>query len=57
MDQKLRDQVIARNEQVMKLYNAGDMEALSNLYTEDAVMMPPGQESIQGREGNKLSGP
>jgi len=31
-------------------YNAGDADAVANLYTEDAVVMPPGTPSLVGRE-------
>ena len=31
-------------------FNAGHFDVVSNLYTEDAVRMPPGQEPHSGRE-------
>lgn len=30
-------------------FNAGDGKALADLYTEDAVLLPPGAERIEGR--------
>lgn len=32
-------------------YNAGDVEGLAELYTADAVVMPPGAPPVEGREG------
>lgn len=34
-------------------YNAGDLDALAALYTEDAVVMPPGGERVQGHDALK----
>jgi ketosteroid isomerase-like protein len=31
------------------VFNAGDGKALADLYTEDAVLLPPGAERIEGR--------
>lgn len=32
-------------------YNAGDADAVANLYTEDAMILPPGAPSVAGRAG------
>jgi len=34
-------------------YNAGDLDALAALYTEDAVIMPPNGERVNGHEAMK----
>lgn len=31
-------------------FNDGDVEVLRSSYTDDALVMPPGQESIEGRD-------
>ncbi|MFW6039940.1 MAG: YybH family protein [Gemmatimonadota bacterium] len=31
-------------------FNAGDAEAVAAMYTEDAVVLPPGKDAIEGRE-------
>lgn len=33
-----------------QLYVAGDYQGMANCYTEDAVLMPPGQDMIYGRD-------
>lgn len=37
----------------LKAYNAGDADALANLYMEDAMFMPPGAAAISGRAAIK----
>ncbi len=34
-------------------YNAGDLDALAALYTDDAVIMPPNGERVQGHDALK----
>lgn len=33
----------------VEAFNAGDAEVLAAMYTEDAVVLPPGKEAIEGR--------
>jgi uncharacterized protein (TIGR02246 family) len=47
MDDAIRKQVDA----FTRAFNAGDGNAMGALYTEDAVLLPPGQERIEGRDG------
>jgi ketosteroid isomerase-like protein len=35
----------------MSRYASGDMKALSELYTEDCKLMPPGSDVVEGRAG------
>jgi len=37
----------------MEAYNAGDADAVANLYAEDAVLMPPGVPAVTGRAAIK----
>ena len=40
------------NKQFVKLYNSGNMNGLSELFTEDCKMMAPGSDTVKGRAGN-----
>ena len=40
----------AHNERFNAAFNSGDMAAVAQLYTEDARILPPGAEMMQGRE-------
>lgn len=42
--------ITAQTEAFNAHWNAGDWAALGNLYTDDAVVMPPGFEAVTGRE-------
>ena len=46
-------------ERFMAAFNAGDLETLRSSYTDDAVVIPPGQPSAHGPDGiiDKLWGP
>ena len=35
----------------MEMFAAGDFKGIANLYTEDCVVMAPGQETQFGRKG------
>ena len=41
-------------EQFMNLFRAGDATALARLYTENAVLMPPGEPAVTGRKAIEL---
>ena len=45
--------------QFVAAFNAGDLETLRSSYTEDALVIPPGQPAVQGREAiiSQLWGP
>jgi uncharacterized protein (TIGR02246 family) len=45
------DEVLARNRRFMEAFDAGDAAAVAALYTEDAVVIPPGSPMIIGRAG------
>ena len=42
--------VIARMTQLAEAYNAQDAAAVAAIYSPDAVLLPPGQASVRGRE-------
>lgn len=42
--------IIARMTDFTAAYNAADAEAIAQFYAPDAVLLPPGQTSVQGRE-------
>lgn len=42
--------VIARMAAFVEAYNTGDAAAVAAFYTRDAVLLPPGQAAVQGRE-------
>jgi uncharacterized protein (TIGR02246 family) len=42
--------IIARMTQFVEAYNAQDAAAIARFYSPDAVLLPPGQVSVQGRE-------
>lgn len=39
----------AASDEFAEAFNAGDAEAVAAMYTEDAVVLPPGKEAIEGR--------
>jgi ketosteroid isomerase-like protein len=39
----------------VKAFNAGDIQALASVYTENCVLMPPNATSAQGRQGVKAA--
>ena len=41
------------NDEFSKNFVAGDWDAMMNLYTEDAILMPPGGPSVEGRTAIK----
>jgi len=43
-------ELAAKAEEWMALFNAGDMDGLMDLYTEDARLLPPNAEMVQGHE-------
>lgn len=45
-----REQIEAAVGRYVEASNAGDAERLTALYTEDAVLLPPDHEPIEGRE-------
>lgn len=48
---QVRQEIEAANVKFGEASRAGDAAALANLYAEDAKLMPPNSETIQGREG------
>lgn len=46
----LKDTIQRNNEVFAQAYNAGDAAGVAALYTEDAVILPPGAEMAEGRE-------
>lgn len=46
----LKDTIQQNNEAFAEAYNAGDAAGVAALYTEDAVILPPGAEMAEGRE-------
>ena len=42
--------VLEADERWIEAFNRGDVETIVSLYTEDVVVMPPGEPSFQGRE-------
>jgi uncharacterized protein (TIGR02246 family) len=42
--------IIARMTQFVEAYNAQDVTAVAGFYSPDAVLLPPGQASVRGRE-------
>jgi len=42
--------IIARMTQFVEVYNEQDAAAIAGFYSPDAVLLPPGQASIQGRD-------
>ena len=48
-DTSLKDAISAQNLAFMAAAQAGDAGALAALYTEDAWLLPPGGDMIQGR--------
>ena len=47
----LLDDIKAANEKFMAVFGSGDATAVSQLFTEDCKLMPPGSDVIIGREG------
>ena len=41
----------ALNDRFMEFYKNNDMKGLSELYTEDCKLMPPGTDVLTGRSG------
>ncbi len=39
----------------MDTYNRQDVEAISQLFTEDRIIMRPGMDAVHGREGHFAS--
>ncbi len=48
-----RAAIRASSEAVSKLIVAGDFDGATHLYTEDAVVMPPGHPALEGRAALK----
>lgn len=45
----IKEALEARGNQLAQAVNSGDAESASRLYTEDALLMPPGSPQLQGR--------
>ncbi len=45
----IKDIIEARGGQLAQAINSGDSERVSQFYTEDALLMPPGSPQLQGR--------
>ena len=45
----IKDIIEARGGQLAQAMNSGDSERVSQLYTEDALLMPPDSPQLQGR--------
>ena len=50
------DEMNVHNEKFVSYFNKNDMKALSELYTEDCKLMPPGSDVQEGRASNIYSG-
>lgn len=46
----MQEEIAARSQQLVEAVNTGDLEAVAALYTEDAWLLPPNAELIEGRE-------
>jgi len=49
MVEKVTAAIEAADAEFVKAFNAGDAAGVAALYTEDAVVMPPGQPAVEGR--------
>lgn len=49
----IKELIEARGGQLAQAVNSGDAERASRLYTEDALLMPPGSPQLQGRAAIK----
>jgi len=49
-DDGLKAAIQARENEWAAAFNAGDAKAVSMIYGEDAVLLPPGSEPVHGRE-------
>ena len=47
----IMDDIKAANDKFMAAFDSGDATGLSQLYTEDCKLMPPGSDVVMGREG------
>jgi len=45
----IKNLIEARGDQLAQAMNSGDSETISQLYTEDALLMPPGSPQLLGR--------
>jgi uncharacterized protein (TIGR02246 family) len=47
----IRDAIQKANQLLIATFRRGDSQAIASLYTESAILMPPGSEAINGRAG------
>jgi uncharacterized protein (TIGR02246 family) len=47
---QIKSQIQKVNDQFSEAFNKGDAAAIADNYTEDAVLLPPGQEMVRGRK-------
>ena len=47
---EIRDAFLSVCQQFQKSYNQGDAEALASLYTEDAKILPPHMDMLEGKD-------
>ncbi|XP_078612765.1 uncharacterized protein LOC144882663 [Branchiostoma floridae x Branchiostoma japonicum] len=47
----LKKVIEARNRELMDYFKAGDMKAVSNMYTDHCKIMPPREDTLFDREG------
>ena len=46
----IQEEITRANEQFMSAFNAGDAQALAELYTEDALLLPPNSDFAEGKD-------
>ncbi len=49
-DKQARAEIEAVNEEFIAALNGGDAAGIAALYTEDAILLPPNSEMLEGRE-------
>ncbi len=49
-DKPVRAEIEAVNEKFIAALNGGDAAGIAALYTEDAMLLPPNSEMLEGRE-------
>ncbi len=47
------DEIKAKNEQLVNSFMDGDLEALTEMYTNDAAFLPPNSDAVVGKEAIK----
>lgn len=47
----IKEELSAKHQQIYELLGAGKNKEVLEYYTEDCVIMSPGREAVQGKEG------